>query len=298
MWMTALTLFRKNLVASASRLGNINDFTLFPKNETLLADGYIKAKEDEDEVLKDAYLAALMLRHWKDIRKLFLKCRTCDSMNDISDFSAIIWERIEYACKYKAWQREGSKLNAQQCINMAIATEVKNQMYFSNLDKNRANANTDSLDRVINAGHDDRETTLAETVASDERVGYTKVDFVIQTYLSENKIIEAIVIDTIANGDTVKANVETIKTKDENGNEITIKSKTNEFWRYRTAQLLMNIPEEYKINFEKRFKVAAEHLKEAFDQIQTAKNQKIYKFVDNTLLDLRKHPELIANIQG
>ena len=293
--MNALGLFKQDLVACAARLGNINDFEKFPKDETLLANGYLKAKEDENELLQDSYLAALMLRHWKDIRKLYLKCITCDSMNEISDFSTIVWERIEYAFKYKRWL-DNPKLNAQQCINMAISTEVKNQMYFSNLDKNRANANTDSLDRTINAGKDDRETTLADTIASDIKTGYSKADFVVQSYLSENKIIEAIVIDTIANGDTVKSTVETIKTKDENGNEIVVKSKTNEFWRYRAAQLLMNISEEYKIKFQQRFKVAAEHLNSAFEQLQTAKNPKIYKFVDNTILDLRKHEELIKNI--
>ena len=293
--MNSITLFRKDLMTAAARLGDINDFKKWPKDETALANGYLEAEASGNEFMQDAYIAALMLRHWKDIRNLYSACRTCDSKNDMNDFTTIIYDRIMYAFKYKKWI-DNPKLNAQQCINQAISTERLNQFYFSNLDKNRANANTDSLDRVINAGHDDRETTLADTIASDECVGYTKADFVVQTYLSENKIIEAIVIDTIANGDTVKSNVETTVAVDEDGNKIKTKEKTLEFWRYRTAQLLMNLPEDYQIKFEKKFKVAANHLNEAFNLLRTAKNQKIYKYVDNTLLDLRKHSDLILNI--
>ena len=194
-----LTLYKKDLVAAAARLGNINDFERFPKNENLLAEGYIEYETRRNETLDmlkkmdenpddysqeeyedlvyeakdlerkmESYLAALLLRHWKDINNLYQKCKTCDSKNNIEDFSTIVYERVMYAFKYKAWL-SNPKLNAQQCINMAISTEVKNQMYFSNLQKNviNATAHTTSLDKTIGTSSDDRETTLADTIADE-----------------------------------------------------------------------------------------------------------------------------------
>jgi hypothetical protein len=100
-----LALYKKDLVAAAARLGNINDFEKFPKNENLLANGYIECETRRNETLDmlkqmdenpdlytaeeyealqielqnlerkmESYLAALLLRHWKDINNLYQKC--------------------------------------------------------------------------------------------------------------------------------------------------------------------------------------------------------------------------------
>ena len=337
-----LTLYKKDLVAAAARLGNINDFERFPKNENLLAEGYIEyetrrnetlnmlkqmdenpddySKEEYEDLVYEAkdlerkmesYLAALLLRHWKDINNLYQKCRTCDSKNNIEDFSTIVYERVMYAFKYKAWL-SNPKLNAQQCINMAISTEVKNQMYFSNLQKNviNATAHTTSLDKTIGTSSDDRETTLADTIA-DENSGatFSKVDSVIQEYINNNKVIEAIVIDTITNNPVMRQTTETKtmqvekKVRDKKTGEIktemeTVKYKEGymEFWRYKAAEFLMNLPENYVDEFKKRFKVSAEVLMKAFEAISTAKNQKVYKYLDNTLADLRSNKEMLLQM--
>ena len=350
--MNTIMQYREDLMVAASRLGNINDFDTWPKDETALANGYIEFETRRNEtldLLKDmdehpenftqeeydfvttesqkferemeSYLAALLLRHWKDINRLYQKCKTCDSRNNLADFTTIVYERIMYAFKYRAWLKEGSKLNAQQCINMAISTEVKNQMYFSNLQKNLTNAavNTISLDKTIGKESDDRETTIADTIADPESgaVGFSKVDGVIQDYINRDKIVEAIIIDTIANNATMKITTETeMKTrivetfnKDENkwvveknddGSVKTeeVKCKVNyiEPWRYKTAEFLMNLPESYVEDFQKRFKVSAELLLEAYKAISTARNTKVYKYLDKTVADLRNNKDMLLQM--
>lgn len=335
---STLALYKKDLVAAAARLGNINDFEKFPKNENLLANGYLECETRRNETLDmlkqmdvnpdlytaeeyealqielqnlerkmESYLAALLLRHWKDINNLYQKCKTCDSKNRLEDFSSIVYERIMYAFKYKAWLTN-PKLNAQQCINMAISTEVKNQMYFSNLQKNVANAtaHNTSLDKAIGTSSDDRETTLADTIA-DETSGYafSRVDGVIQEYINNNKVVEAIVIDTIANNpvmrqtsETKTMTVERVDSKTGELVEDSIKYKENyvEFWRYKAAEFLMNLPKTYVEDFQKRFDISAEILAKAFEAISTAKNQKVYRYLDNTIADLRNNREVLMQM--
>ena len=319
--MNTIMQFKKDLVLAAKRLGDINDFSVWPKDETKLANGYIEADETGNELMKEAYIAGLMLRHWKDINRLYTKCKTCDSRNTLADFTTIVYERIMYAFKYKAWLKEGSKLNAQQCINMAISTEVKNQMYFSNLQKNLSNAtvNNISLDKTIGNSSDDRETTIADTIADPNSCSFTfsKVDDVIQEYINNNKIIEAIVIDTISNNPTTRSTTETmveeklvetfdetthkwIVATNEDGSPKTEKVKYKvsyvEPWRFKAAEFLMNLPETYVEEFQKRFKVSAELLIKAYNAISTARNTKVYKYLDNTLAELRNNKDLIIQM--
>lgn len=319
--MNTIVQFKKDLVQAAKRLGDINDFGVWPKDETKLANGYIAAEDAGDEFMRDAYLAGLMLRHWKDINRLYTKCRTCDSRNTLADFTTIVYERIMYAFKYRAWLKEGTKLNAQQCINMAISTEVKNQMYFSNLQKNLSNAivNKVSLDKTIGNSTDDRETTIADTIADPESdsFAFSKVGGIIQEYLNKNKIIEAIVIDTISNNPTMRVTTETkveervVETFDKDLNKWVVeknedgsvkmekvKYKVNyvEPWRSKIAKFLMNLPESYVEEFQKRFKVSAELLIEAYKAISTARNPKVYKYLDNTLAELRNNKEAILQM--
>ena len=341
---STLTLYKKDLVAAAARLGNINDFERFPKNENLLANGYIEFETKRNEAIAkledmeahpdsyasdeyedlqfdikalerkmEAYLAALLLRHWKDINNLYQKCKTCDSRNSIEDFSTIVYERIMYAFKYRRWL-DNPKLNAQQCINMAISTEVKNQMYFSNLQKNVANAtaHTTSLDKTIGTSSDDRETTLADTIADPDSCRiFSPIDDVIQFYINQDRVVEAIVIETIANNDTLKVTTETKtmqlekQVKDKKTGEVkteleTVKYKVNytELWRYKIAQFLMDLPADYEETFRNRFKVAAEKIAMAVSAIRNAKNTKIYKFIDNTLADAKNNEEVKAMLLG
>ncbi len=350
--MNTIMQYKADLVTAAKRLGDINDFAKWPKDETALANGYIEfetrrnealdllknmdehpenfTKEEYDSVTMEShrferemesYLAALLLRHWKDINRLYTKCKTCDSKNSLADFTTIVYERVMYAFKYRAWLKEGSKLNAQQCINMAISTEVKNQMYFSNLQKNLTNAatNTISLDKTIGKESDDRETTIADTIADPESraTGFSKVDGVIQEYINRDKIVEAIIIDTIANNATMKITTETkmetrivetfnkdenkwVVEKNEDGSVKTeeVKCKVNyiEPWRFKTAEFLMNLPESYVEDFQKRFKVSAELLFEAYKAISTARNTKVYKYLDQTVADLRNNKDVVLQM--
>jgi hypothetical protein len=58
----------------------------------------------------------------------------------------------------------------------------------------------------------------------------------------------------------------------------------------------MNLPKTYVEDFQKRFDISAEILAKAFEAISTAKNQKVYRYLDNTIADLRNNREVLMQM--
>ena len=111
-----------------------------------LATTYCNACDAGDETNKNIYIAALILRFWYQINKMYLANPTLGYTRE--DFLDVVVDGIYKACepRYRAWMDETRKVNAQQCINMCIQTKLRERYYFANLDKHRANQNTISFD--------------------------------------------------------------------------------------------------------------------------------------------------------
>lgn len=302
--MNALQQFKKDCLTYANLVGNYMDYISFPKNETLIADRYLQAVEEKNESHKNGYMAMLMLRHWKDISKLYNACKTTGNGLTMEDYISVIHNRIMYALNYRAWATKPN-LNAQQCINRAISTEKLNQFYFSNLDKNRANFGTISMDAIKNADSDDKDMTLADSIADESTHTLSAADSLIQFYTKKNKLVEAVILDTIAHGDSVSTSSEkasfTYYEKDAVTNEYKeVEGKGrigySQFARLKTAKLLKNLPSNYEQAFATKFSVPLDRAKTAVNLIRTAPNQKIYKYLDNTLAELRANKELVADL--
>ena len=323
---TILEQFKKDCLTAASLVGDYMDYEKFPKNENLIANKYLIAFKENDEIGKNGYIAMLMLRHWKDINKLYIKCKSVGNDLTVYDFSTIIYERIIYALNYQSWNREKIDVNllnktcstntkeipadkklpcAQACINMSISTEIKNQFYFSNLDTNKANSLTLSLDKPLNLDADDMEMTLGSIIAdSNSAKLFNPVDTVVQMYLNKNKLMEAVIIDVIANGDTTvqtsesKKEQQVIVNKDNHleVSEVKIKNNYREFSRRTTVKLLKNLPENYDKIFAIKFKIAYEKICKILNKIRKAKRPTLYEYVDSTITDLRNQSELIYSI--
>ena len=250
-----------------------------------MADGYCLAKDTGDEKGKNMYIAGLMLRYWYAINKL--KEKSPITGLDYTDFMAWLYEAIEYACKYRAWQDPNKKVNAQQCLNMCIQTKLRERYYFANLDKHRANQNTISFDTPLNSDLEDG-NTLADIMVGDEGPSYGKDSLhIVQEYLNQNKIIEAIILDTIAFKDTFKHNKTTVKEVLDDGTTQKYAKYTSEFWPYKVVQCVSQLPVDFYDDFLDRYSVAAAKLNVALETIRKASNQKLYRYLDKTLADAR-----------
>jgi hypothetical protein len=260
-----------------------------------MANGYCIAKDLEDEHNKNKYIAGLMLRFWYVINKL--KEKSPVTGLDYSDFMAWLYESIEYACKYRVWQKPDSKVNAQQAINQCIETIRMQKYYDLNLQKHKANVNTISLESTF---EDDNRTTLLDTLVDEDALererfkeGTGVAYDLIQTCINKKKLVEAIILDTIAFNDVQKVTKTVVKTVDDEGNSYKHTRQTSEFWPYKCVQILSNLPEDYATYFCEHYNVITEELFAALGAIRKANNQKLYKFLDKTIESTR---ELVVSL--
>ena len=254
-----------------------------------LADAYCEAVDTNNEILKNIYISALVLRFWSKIDKMY-KANTVAPCLEHEDFFWWLYEAIEYACKYRGWKDPTKNLNAQQCINKCIDT-IKLQKYYNlRLNKNKTVNFCTSLDTPIYNGEDDTVKTLGDTLMAEESVNdhsTAEIMALVQSYLNDNKIIEAIIIDAIAFNDVHKHFKKVIKTTNVEGESISYTEHSSEFWPYKLVQLLNKLPSTYKKDFSSRYKISEEKLAAVLDTINKSTNQKIYSWLDKTLAKLR-----------
>ena len=254
-----------------------------------LLDAYCDATDNKDETLRNIYISALILRFWHKIDKMY-KANTVAPCLEHEDFFWWLYEAIEYACKYRGWRDPSKNLNAQQCINKCIDT-IKLQKYYNlRLDKNKTVNYCTSMDAPIGGEGDDAGKTLGDTLESEEHIDdYSTEDvmMLVQNYINNNKIIEAIIIDTIAFNDVQKHSKKIIKTTNTEGEAIRYTEHSSEFWPYRLVQIISKLPTTYKNYFLTRDNISEEKLTTVLDTIDKVPNTKLYKYLKNTINDLR-----------
>ena len=249
-----------------------------------LADAYCDAVDSNNEMLKDIYISALVLRFWHKIDKMY-KSNTVAPSLEHEDFFWWLYEAIEYACKYRGWREESKSVNAQQCINKCIET-IKLQKYYNlRLDKNKTVNFTVSMDAPVGGDSDDKAMTVGDMLEAEETWDDHSADDVmmlVQSYINRDKIIEAIMIDNIAFNDVQRWYKQTVKTESGKYTEV-----SSEFWAYRLVQLVSKLPEEYKWDFLRKYRISEEKLDAVLGYVNKVNNQRIYRLLERTLTDLR-----------
>lgn len=192
--------------------------------------------------------------------------------------------------KYRAWQNGTS--NAQACINQCVSTIIMQHNYQANLAKSRANYNTMSIDQPVNS-EDNETVTFGDTMADEDQdpeklSAALSVEQLIQRCLDKKKVIEAIIMDTIAFNDCQKE-IKEVKTgqDEETGETYKYSVIHKEFWPYKCVQILSDLPEDYEDYFFNRYNINAEVLQAAMTAIRKAPNTKLYKYLNGTLDTLR-----------
>lgn len=253
----------------------------------LMATRYVEAKDIGDERACNKYIAGLMMRFWNNVGKMLMKDGNLNLGYD--EYVYWLYEAIEYACKYRAWLDPSKKVNAQQAINQCIETIRRQHYYGFNLDKHKANYNSMSLDAPVDSGSgDDAPTTLLDLVAEelvDENYSEASLNTrsLIQLYVDRSKIVEAIILDTIAFNDVEKLTKQTVKTVNTEGKVVKRTETYREFWPYRCVQLLGQLPANYAEYFTKHYSVSPKEFAIALEAVHNANNQKLYRYVERTL---------------
>ena len=113
------------------------------------------------------------------------------------------------------------------------------------------------------------------------------IGILIQSCIDKKKIVEAIILDTIAFNDTQKVTKKVVKGVDFEGNPTKYTQTTSEFWSFRCVQILSNLPVDYAAYFKKHYNVVEPELEVAIAAIRAANNQKLYRYLAKTLKNAR-----------
>lgn len=280
-----LTDTKRDLVFNARKL--LKPYEQYSIDE--LADAYCDACDQKNETLKNIYISALILRFWYTIDKMYKANNVAPSLEH-EDFFWWLYEAIEYACKYRGWRDPSKNLNAQQCINKCIETIKLQKYYDMRLDKRKVQNHCCSMDTPVGGEGSDSGKTIADMLeaegAVDDHSGEDAIGLV-QSYIDRNKIIEAILIDNIAFNDVQRHFKKTIKTKNAEGEDVRYVEYSSEFWPYRLIQIVSKLPDSYKTYFLKRYDISEEKLSAVLEVVDKANNQKLYRYLDKTLAELR-----------
>lgn len=272
---------KKSCLYNASLLG---DYQHMPVD--ILADGLCDAKDSDDAEMANRYTAALLLRFWNKIDQLRRKSPNIGL--DYEDFFGWLWEAIEYACKYRAWRNPEKHVNAQQAINQCIETIRLQHYYEMNLDKHRANYNMAYLDAPI--AEDGEAVSLADTLVAEESeenysvASHFDAETLIKQYAHSGKLVDAILLDTIAFHDVapIKTSKRVVKYTNDEGETIKYTEHSSEFWPYLLVRNINDISESYVQYFVQRYSVPVESFTHAFNKLRAANNQKIYRWLSRT----------------
>lgn len=256
---------KKEFAVMANRL-HLGDLSRMKTNTaerknaiSFCADGYVDAKEAGDEARKNECMSGLMLLFWGEAAKMADKCKAVPGW-EFDDFVIRLYECLDIACDYKAW-RNNEKLTPEQCIRSVIASRgAAAILYDSNLIKNQTNVGLASLDAPL--GDDDEGSSGIDFCqGSDEVAVNDAAQALVQMQLDAGKVVEGIVLDVVAFGDTAD----------------------EEFKPRKATAALASLPEDYKDYFSSKYDVSDSALDAALSAIGKAGTRKIRDYLCKSL---------------
>ena len=282
-----LEMLKESLKASASLLPK--SYKEYSVDE--LMDMLCKAVDEHDEFMLDTAFSGVMLHYIPFVVKLCKEhCRPLKL--DPDDIATWMSGAIMMATepKNRKWQDKNSKSHAGTYIIQILNTRFKAAAYYeSNLAMHKANYNTIDLDAEIE-NSDGNTVTRLDLLESDlptPAEQFNDTNSIIQSLLDDNKIVEAIITETIAYNDCVKTNKKTVVDTDAEGNETKRTLVTTSFWPFKVVKILSNLPVNYAETFEASYNVDKNKLQIGIDKIKNSNNQKLYDYLEKTQNYLR-----------
>lgn len=281
--MSGLEIFKKQLSEKAKALPDYVENEIDKDKITRWADGYCDARDSHDEIMKDRYISALMLKFWQQIPNVYEKVKS-GGLYDYEDCASVLFDAIATACKpeYRAW-RKNPGLSAQACINQTLATRgTAAIVYESNLARNQANApaNQVRLDAKMSASDDspisDRYGTTDSEVGSSARA-------LVQEMIDGGKIVEAMILDAIAFDDCMKKSTSKRVWTNFDGETESCKSQVEEFWSRKLVKSLTALPADYLMYFTSRYEISSDVAESALARIKESDTTRLHRFLKKTL---------------
>lgn len=291
----------KNFVQCARGLGSfiVGQKEDVPYDITELMNGYCEAKDAEDQTKMNQYISALFVRYWHMV--VYLYNTSTSTRLEFEDIVSWMYDSFEKAAKYRSWLDPNKAVSkdpkgAEKCINQCITSTRQFWYKHFNQDKRKINFITSSLDDSIpNRGSDDVPTTVLDTIADDESNELIKVGHdIIQKYIYENKIYEALVLDGILYQDCFVDSTSTEVTGvDENGKNVEVTKYSSQFSSIKLNKHLKSIDNKFIKYFTKEYDIEESALQETIDYMHSYSRQTAVKKLEKALETFRKDKEIL-----
>lgn len=285
------TIFHK----TASRIENYQDLS---KNE--LAEGYVKAEKENNKYLVDAYFSAIVLRYWFKIFKWMQDSRST-GLRDI-DFVDWLVDAIMYGLNHKSWLDPTKAVyndpnGFDKVINQCCESERLIIYQSLNKDKRKANVYINSLDQQIEENGD--AASVYTNAVYNPETGRGAKDLVL-TFIKENKLVEAMILDTIARQDSFKEEKEKdykYELDEETGRTNVTKNYkvTTTFDPRKVVKHLTSIDQNFMTSyFNLEYELDEEKGKEILDKVKGISNSKLYTMIKKTLIEVKDNEEYLS----
>jgi hypothetical protein len=262
-----------SFVRSARGLG---DYQSMSKTE--LANGYCDADEVNDNIKKDQYYSALILRYWYKVKEFASNAQF--ARMEISDFVSWVAESLDVGFKYRRWRDPSNPLSKDpdgpdKVFNRCFFSTHKRWLTHFNRSQRRVNYIVESTDEHFEL-YGDRAHSLTQHFTEIEVEGPSKT--IVQMYLNKGKIIEAIVIDTIAHQDSFVLNK---------------KLKSYALDKKRILSNLNSTSVSYLDYFNYTYDVDSKQLSKVVEKLNKLPNRKLYRYINNTMSKIKKDNDLL-----
>lgn len=248
------------------------------RNKNDLANAYID--NENNEILRDAYFSALMLRYWGNIGKYYNSSKS--SGFTIDECYSWLCEAILYSLKMRRWRDPNNPLSKDKnapdkVINRCIASRRQYYYYLANTNKQRVNYCNLSLDDENIIQNDHNEYTID--------MSYTHTNFHLNiSTLSyclyrDKKWFESFLLSFLGMNDFSKY------------------SKTNKSWCINKVALCSSLAslsyERFKSVFNNiSLDISEESIGYNYNELLSLKTNKLKSLVDKTLESLRNNKDL------
>ena len=258
-----------------------NYFKSFEKTAEIIPDWRKKSKNDllneyidheENKQLREAYMAAIMCRYWGAINKYYQASYKSATKEDCFEW---LTHAIMYALKHRKWRDPNNKLYndpkaPDKVVNRCIASTRHIYYQAMNNDNKKLNFGLESLENL-------EENDLSYLIppaeeSSDTMISNIFLKDIIKNKLnsSEDKMLEGLILDGIANGDV-----------------FTLDNEHISFNTKRLVKHLNHIDDKYCQILSDMYGVDSSKLSEISSYICKIPNYKLYKKIDSTLAFLR-----------
>lgn len=275
----------------------LGDYTALTPEQ--LAAIYLKAEEENDEVVRGQSWSALMLRYWFYIYQWMGNSQSLHL--EPEDFVTWLTDCMHYTFRKRVWVTPGHVLfedpnGFDKALKQRCGSKRAEEYQRANMGCRKGSYNTLSIDAMVEEAGDAATAQVEAVTVDDNHDGDRLIATIVHDFLNKEMGIEALIIDGLCYQDTFKETktTETMMAYDEETGEEYEDEYTSyhsEFSERRLVKHLTEIDEEFFTKyFCPTYEVSMEEASAILAKLKSTNNQKLYKKIAYTFQSLRNSP--------